>query len=131
MSIPNTIPTTGMPEEVERKIRRMFTDPEKIRMGDAGHPDRCPVFALHRIYNAQETEWIDSECRSGKLGCVPCKEKLAKRVNEELEVYRERRSYWEGHISELDELLYEGSMRSREVAKRTLEEVRQAMKLWQ
>lgn len=117
-------------EEVERKIKRMFTDPQKVHMGDPGHPEGCPVFSLHRIYNANETQDIEAECRSGKLGCVPCKERLARRVNEELEPYRERRAYYEAHIHELDELLREGSKKAREVAKRTLEEVRTAMKLW-
>ncbi|HID08441.1 MAG TPA: tryptophan--tRNA ligase, partial [Armatimonadetes bacterium] len=82
----NHILMSEVAKEVERKIKRMYTDPQKVRKGDPGHPDTCPVFMLHRIYNAAETEEIAPECRSGRLGCVPCKANLITKLNAALEV---------------------------------------------
>ena len=43
-------------------------------MGDAGHPDRCPVFVYQQMYNQEaRVEEIRAECEAGELGCVACK----------------------------------------------------------
>ncbi len=129
-SYDNHIQLTDPPERVRQKVSVFFTDPHKIRKNDPGRPDICPVFALHNVYNRQEVDFIRGDCRSGRLGCVACKQRLAEKLNEALDPIRQRRSYWEGRAAEVEEILNEGARRAKQVASETLEKVRSAMKLW-
>ncbi len=126
----NHIELADSPEVVRQKVSAFFTDPHKIRRHDPGRPEVCPVFAMHNIYNRSEVNEIASDCRTGKLGCVPCKRQLADKLNEALEPLRQRRAELEQRPSELDDILIEGSNKAREVAQATMEEVRGAMRLW-
>jgi tryptophanyl-tRNA synthetase len=126
----NHIELADPPEVVRQKVSAFFTDPHKIRRNDPGRPEMCPVFAMHNIYNRNEVAEIANDCRTGKLGCVACKRRLADKLNEALEPLRQKRAELEQRPSELDDILVEGSRKAREVAQATMEEVRAAMKLW-
>ncbi|HZF78938.1 MAG TPA: tryptophan--tRNA ligase, partial [Rubrivivax sp.] len=45
----NTIAMREEPAEVERKLKRMPTDPQRVRRNDPGDPDRCPVWQFHKV----------------------------------------------------------------------------------
>lgn len=128
-SLGNQIDLSASAEEVQRKVMAMFTDPEKIRKGDPGHPERCNVFAFHRtVGNPRSTE-IEEDCRKGSLGCVACKRELGGLLVEFLKniaPYRERYEKSPGFVREI---LIEGSRKARRLARETLEEARQAMRI--
>ena len=128
-SYDNAIYMSDTADETFQKVRSMFTDPLKIYKKDPGHPDTCPVFALHNIYSKDETEEISTVCKAGELGCVDCKKKLTANLNEALAPIRERRVYFEEHPDELDAVLATGADKARAVAAATMAEVRAAMKL--
>jgi tryptophanyl-tRNA synthetase len=118
-------------EEVEKKVMKMFTDPQKLRKNDPGRPEICPVFAWHKLFT-KEKELIDNierDCKSGKLGCVECKRILLGHVEAFLEPIRERRKELERRIDEIENSFYANSEKAREIAKSTMEEVREAMNL--
>lgn len=123
----NEIMISEEPDSIRKKVRMMFTDPEKIRRGDPGHPDRCPVFMLHNIYNAGEKESIAVRCRSGELGCVDCKSALSEAIVSALAPIRERREELMGSPQIVDEVIKKGAEKARAVASETLKEVRRAM----
>ena len=55
----NAIAMREEPAEVERKIRRMQTDPARVRRTDPGDPEKCPVWQLHKVYSNDETKaWV-------------------------------------------------------------------------
>ncbi|MCK4268542.1 MAG: tryptophan--tRNA ligase, partial [Actinomycetia bacterium] len=54
----NAIFLTDSPDEISKKVRKMVTDPARIRRDDPGHPDVCSVFALHKIFTPAEVERI-------------------------------------------------------------------------
>ena len=118
-------------EEVEKKVMKMFTDPQKLRKNDPGRPEICPVFAWHKLFT-KEKELIDNierDCKTGKLGCVECKKILLNHVEAFLEPIRERRRHLEQKIDEIEDSFYANSKKAREVAKSTMEEVRKSMNL--
>lgn len=127
-SYKNTIDISDTAENTLKKIKAMFTDPTKIRKNDPGHPDTCPVYALHKIYNIEETESICQGCKSGELGCVADKKRLAEKINESLAPIRERRAHLEANPKIVDEILEAGAEKARKTARATLVEVREAMK---
>lgn len=123
----NEIAISEEPDSIRRKVRMMFTDPEKIRRGDPGHPDRCPVFALQNIYNGGEKESISVRCRTGELGCVDCKSALAEAMISALAPIRERRKELMESPQIVDEVIKKGAEKARAIASETLKEVRRAM----
>ena len=111
------------------KIKTMFTDPEKIRKSDPGHPETCPVFFFHQIVNGANAESIAHRCRAGQLGCVEDKADMAAHFNRYLAPIRERRRALEARPDEVDEIIAEGTKRARAIAQQTLAEVKSAMGL--
>ncbi len=124
----NTIDLSDSPEVITQKVRKMFTDPEKIYKGDPGHPDKCPVFVYHNIYNQGRTQPIKQGCESGELGCVDCKVEVIEHLLAALEPLMERRAELDANRSLVREVLAAGAETARAVATDTMEEVRQAMK---
>ena len=127
-SVGNVILMSDSPEEIERKVMTAITDPQKIRMGDPGHPDICNVFAYHARFSEQELSEIRKGCESGKLGCVDCKKRCAAAISSYLAPIRQRRSELESDPRQILDILDDGARRAREAAAATMELVRQAMK---
>ncbi len=127
-SVGNVILMSDSPEEIEKKVMTAITDPQKIRMGDPGHPDICNVFAYHRRFNEGEVSQIRKDCESGRLGCVSCKKKCASVIASYLEPLRERRADLEKNPQRLVNILKDGASRARRAAGETMEIVRKAMK---
>ncbi len=128
-SLGNTVLLSDSPEDIAAKIRTAYTDPKKIRATDPGNPDGCVVFAYHRAFNAAAAPRVAELCRAGQLGCVADKKDLAAVLAEQLAPFRERRRELEAHPKRVDEALKHGEERARAIARRTMEEVREAMKL--
>jgi tryptophanyl-tRNA synthetase len=106
----------------------MQTDPARIRRTDAGNPDKCPVWDLHKIYSDAETQaWVQEGCRSAGIGCLDCKKKLVDRVVAEVTVIRQRAQEYEENPDLVRTVVAEGCEKARDLARKTLEEVHQAM----
>lgn len=125
----NTILLSDSPDEIDKKMRKAVTDPQKIRKNDPGRPEICLVFTYHKKFNPDEVEQIHEECESGALGCVECKKKCAAAISSHLAPIRERRLYYEANLNEVTDILHEGEQSARTVAQRTIAEVHSVMKL--
>jgi tryptophanyl-tRNA synthetase len=128
-SLGNVILISDPPEVISKKIMTAITDPEKIRMGDPGHPEICNVFAYHQRFNAEAAEGIAEKCRSGELGCVECKKMCGNVVSDYLAPIRDRRAGYEANPGAIRDLLRKGAERARERARSTMQDVRRAMHL--
>lgn len=124
----NDIAIADSEEITGQKISKMYTDPKKVRRGDKGHPDECPVFLLHKIYTPQmDVEKIHTDCISGKLGCVECKKMLIENMNKALAPIRKKRRELEKNINYVKNVLISGSDKARICAQKTMREVRGAI----
>jgi tryptophanyl-tRNA synthetase len=128
-SIGNTILLSDSAEEIQKKMRTAVTDPLKVRKNDPGRPEVCLVFTYHQKFNLTEAAQIETDCRSGALGCVDCKKRVAAKVADSLAPIRERRTHYESHLDEVKSILAEGEAKARARAQETMGEVRTAMKL--
>lgn len=126
-SYENALLLSDTAAETIAKVKDMFTDPEKIRKTDPGHPETCPVFFFHGIVNASNADSIAHRCRTGQLGCVANKADMAEHLNRWLAPIRERRRKLEEHPGDVDEIIAEGTKKARVVAAATLAEVKYAM----
>ena len=121
---------TGLtPEEVERKIRGMYTDPTRLRATDPGHVEGNPVFQYHDAFNDDTAEVDDLKERytQGKVGDVEVKRKLTAALERFLAPIRERRAHFESKPGLVEEVIAEGSRRARREAEETIRLVRDAM----
>lgn len=126
----NTITLRDTTEQVDQKIRRMPTDPARVRRTDPGEPAKCPVYQLHQVYTDQSThEWVQQGCRSAGIGCLECKQPVIDAVSAELLPIQERARNFESNPDAVRSILNEGAERAREAARDTLIEVRQVMGL--
>jgi tryptophanyl-tRNA synthetase len=128
-SVGNVILLADGPEEIEKKVRTAITDPEKIRMGDAGHPDICNVFAYHRTFSSANIAGIEATCKDGSRGCVACKKEAAEAIAAFLAPMRKKRAEYEKDKGQIIKILEEGAEKARAVAAETMGEVRKAMNL--
>ncbi|CAE7149306.1 trpS [Symbiodinium necroappetens] len=124
----NYISLREEPDSVEAKIRTMQTDPARVRRSDPGEPENCPVFALHEVYSTEEVrKWATQGCRSAGIGCVDCKKPLIDAINEEQLIYRQRAQQFEEEPDLVHAILAEGSEKARNLARETLDDVKEAI----
>ncbi len=123
----NTVLLSDSPEEIQKKIRTAVTDPQKVRKNDPGRPEVCLIFTYHNKFNRSEVPEIDANCRSGALGCVDCKKRVAEKIATALAPIREKRMHYESHPDEVMNILHDGENRARQRAVATMNEVRTAM----
>jgi tryptophanyl-tRNA synthetase len=124
----NTIDLSEDLASVEKKVKGMFTDPNRKKRSDPGNPHVCNVFAFHGMLNtAERHKQIEIDCSSAKIGCVECKAELATRMLDWLRPIQERRKALLAEPGKLDAILARGTERARAVAKATMKEVREAV----
>jgi tryptophanyl-tRNA synthetase len=126
----NTIGLREAPDEIERKLRTMPTDPARVRRSDPGDPQKCPVWRLHQVYSNDEVRaWVQAGCTSAGIGCLECKQPVIDAILTELEPIRLRAQEFEGDLHSVRSIVTEGCEAARAVASDTLAEVRAAMGL--
>jgi tryptophanyl-tRNA synthetase len=129
-SLNNHIELALTAAETEKVVMTMVTDPARIRRTDPGNPDVCNVFTMHKIFSpAEEVTMINTECRKAGIGCVDCKKRFAKNLNENLAQLRETRSDLAQRPDDVWDILNDGANRARVIARQTLAEAKAAVGL--
>lgn len=124
----NIIALRDTPKQIEQKIKRMMTDPARIKLTDPGNPEKCPVWQLHQVYSDQSTcQWVVDGCKSAKIGCIECKQPVIDSVQQELAPIQENIQKYQSDPDLIKQIIFEGSKKARNVAKETLIEVYEAM----
>ncbi|MBE8189943.1 MAG: tryptophan--tRNA ligase [Candidatus Thioglobus sp.] len=124
----NTISLRDSNEEIESKIKRMPTDPARVKITDAGDPEKCPVWRLHQIYSNETTcDWVKNGCSKAKIGCIECKQPVIEAVQTELIPMQERIKKYQADPDLIKQIIFEGSEKARNIARETMAEVREAM----
>jgi len=126
----NTINLSDQEPVVRQKLKTMVTDPARVRRTDPGNPDICPVYEFHKIYSTTDVqEQISKDCRTAAIGCIDCKKQVAEKMVEQLTPVWDARAKLTQDPSQIDAIVEAGSKRASEVAKATLNEVNEAMKI--
>ena len=129
-SLNNHIELAATPEETKARVLQMVTDPARIKRTDPGNPDVCNVFTMHKIFSPQgDIDMVNVECRRAGIGCVECKTLYARNLNQQLEPFRARRAEFASRPDTVTDILNDGANRARQIAQKTMEEVRAAVQL--
>jgi tryptophanyl-tRNA synthetase len=128
-SLDNAIDVRDDEDAIRRKVRSFVTDPQKVRLGDPGRPEICPIFSLHALFSRDIYDWTEENCRTGALGCVECKGNLADRIVTYYGPFRERRDALDETPELAETILARGEAKVRPVVEETMKAVRSAMSL--
>ena len=139
-SLGNCIYLSDEPEEIKKKVMSMYTDPNHLRVEDPGDTENNPVFIYLDAFCKDEDfaeflpeyknlDELKAHYQRGGLGDVKVKKFLNNVIQKELAPIRERRKMWEQKTPEVYEILHKGSLEAKEVAAKTLENVKCAMKI--
>lgn len=126
----NAIFLSDDPDEISANVAKMLTDPQRAKKSDPGDPDVCNVYEFHKLYSDDQTiQRINRECRTAEIGCVECKKIMARHLINFLEPMRKKREYYEARPDLVDDIIADGCEKARQVARETMSEVREAVKL--
>ena len=130
-SLGNAIYLSDSPEEVDRKVMGMYTDPKRVRADIPGKVEGNPVFIYHDLFNSdqEEVQELKDRYRKGKVGDVEVKSKLARALNTFLEPHRIRRDAYAMQPEAILDILGDGTRKMRLEAQETLGLVREKMGL--
>lgn len=139
-SLGNCIYLSDEPEEIKKKVMSMYTDPNHLRVEDPGDTENNPVFIYLDAFCKDEDfaeflpeyknlDELKAHYQRGGLGDVKVKKFLNNVIQKELAPIRESRKMWEQKTPEVYEILHKGSLEAKEVAAKTLENVKRAMKI--
>lgn len=126
----NSINLCDREDSLKTKIGSMFTDPQRMRRNDPGRPELCNVFSFHQIYSLpDDIGEISLECKRAGIGCTDCKKSLAVQIIKGMQPIHERQDYYRGHLDEVKSIIEDGNARATRIARATMDEVREAVKI--
>jgi len=116
-------------EETIERVMTAYTDPARRYRSDPGHPKMCNVYKLLGYFDSSKTSGVAKRCRRAEIGCVDCKMLLAEAINNTLKPVRKRRAELEANPKYIADILADGAERARVIARKTLRDVKQNMRL--
>ncbi len=125
-TVGNIVGVTDDPDVIRKQVHSMVTDTKRIYRSQPGHPRSCNVCAFYKFFFDDWEHYWDL-CRKAQIGCNDKKKLLAERIIERFGPFRERRA--ELSPEQVTAILDEGSVRARDIARKTLVEVREAVGL--
>ncbi|MFA5126388.1 MAG: tryptophan--tRNA ligase [Patescibacteria group bacterium] len=130
-SLGNTINLSDTSAVIEKKVKSMFTDPGHLRVEDPGKIEGNIVFAYLDAFDPDKdaVAKLKSHYRQGGLGDTVVKNRLNEILQDLLKPIREQRQEYAKDPKEVMKMLVAGSQAARQVAAKTLQEVREAMHL--
>lgn len=130
-SLGNCIYLSDPESVVAQKVKKMYTDPTRLKATDPGHIEGNVVFTYLEVFHPDrdELESLKQKYTQGKIGDAEVKRLLTKSLNDFLEPIKERRAYYRAHPKDVKEVLIEGTLRAKGIARETMLQVKDAMKI--
>jgi tryptophanyl-tRNA synthetase len=126
----NTLLLTEDEKSMQKKVKAMPTDPQRVRREDPGDPEKCNVYTFHKLFSKdQDLQWVVQGCTTAGIGCGDCKMKLAENINNLAKEPREKKKELLNAPQRLDSIIRDGCERARKEAQATLRIVKESMKL--
>jgi tryptophanyl-tRNA synthetase len=125
-SLNNHIEIAASPEEIEKRVMQMVTDPARRYRTDPGHPEVCNIFTLHGFFSLDHVAQIEQDCRAAAIGCVECKRLFAKNLTDYFAPLRERRAALAADPDRVWDILADGARRASAIAAQTIAKVKAA-----
>ncbi len=129
-SYDNAIYLSDSSDDILEKVSKMITDPQRKRKTDPGNPSICNVYEFHKMYSHVNLYGsISHMCKKAEIGCVECKKIVARNLIDYIAPFKENREKFKKSSVLLEDIIYDGSKKARKTAKKTIDEVREVMKI--
>ncbi len=125
----NFIALSEEPDQIEKKVRGMFTDPARVKVSDAGHPDKCNVHSYYKVFAPDKEKEVSHACRQAKIGCTECKKNLAKILIDFLSPIQQKRRELAKDKDKILEILERGRKKATDFASSTMQDAKGVLKL--
>ncbi len=130
-SLGNAIYLSDSADAVAKKVMTMYTDPNHLRVQDPGQVEGNTVFTYLDVFDADKVavQGLKEHYQRGGLGDVVLKRRLIEVLNAFLDPIRTRREQLAQDPAYVMNILKEGTAHTRSIAAKTMQEVRDVMKL--
>lgn len=130
-SLNNAIYLSDSSDDIEKKVMAMYTDPSHIHVNDPGKVEGNVVFSYLDIFdtNKEEVSNLKVQYSKGGLGDVVIKKRLIQVLEDVIAPLREKREHLAKDPKKIMKLLEEGTKEARKTSQKTLEQVRETMKI--
>jgi len=125
----NTIDLSEDASSLEKKIKKMKTDTNRIRRDDVGNPEQCSLFSYYDFFYPEKKQEIIEGCTSASIGCSDCKKIIFSKIEEKLLPFREEKEKLAKNNSYIKDILNEGSKKANLIANETLDSIKSSMGL--
>ncbi|MDR2436797.1 MAG: tryptophan--tRNA ligase, partial [Endomicrobium sp.] len=120
-------------DAIREKVKNMFTDPLKIKKDDFGHPDGCVVIKFYKIFSEAAVKYPkfeqrEADCKAGVIGCSLCKSELTEMLSEFMKPLSEKRKELISDKVYLEKVIMDGCEKAESCARKTMTEIRKALK---
>jgi tryptophanyl-tRNA synthetase len=124
----NTVNLSDSYDEIKKKVWSMYTDPTRIKATDPGHVEGNVVFMYLDAFCTDKALVVDLKKRyeEGRVGDVETKQVLLETLEALIGPIRQRREEIEKDMDSVRAAIEQGSARARQVAKKTVAEVKAA-----
>jgi tryptophanyl-tRNA synthetase len=124
----NTILISDTSEILEKKIKKIITDPKRIFKNIPGDPNNCSVWTFHLIYSKKnEKEYINNACKTANIGCVECKNMLFQNIEKRNNIIVEKIKIYDKKEKKINNILIEGAETTRALAKKVLNNIKSSL----
>ncbi len=139
-SLNNAIYLSEPADSLKTKVMSMYTDENHINVSDPGKVEGNVVFNFLDVFSEdrhfdeylkdyKNLDEMKEHYRKGGLGDVKCKKFLLAILEEKISKFRDERKKWEDNLSDVYDILYEGTKKAKEKTYATCERVKKAMKM--
>lgn len=130
-SLGNTIYLADSPDDIEKKVMSMFTDPNHLNVNDPGNTKDNPVFIYLDAFgkDKEKISAMKAHYEKGGLGDVKVKRYLNEVLQELLEPIRTKREALQKDLASVYKIAFEGSKKAAMLTAETLRNVKKAMKI--
>lgn len=128
----NAIPLSASPDDISEAVRRMYTDPNHLRLSDPGTVEGNVVFTYLDAFDEDRAivEDLKTRYRCGGLGDMAVKRRLGDVLQALLAPIRARRQELARDPAYVMDIVRAGTSKAREITECTLGEVRSALGLF-
>ena len=119
----NVIPLFAEDKEIRQAVMSIVTDSKEVE--ESKDPDKCNVFALHKLVSAEQLPELTRRYRKGGIGYKESKEMLIENMIKYFKPMHQYRQELAENAKEVYKILAEGGEKARAMAEETMRDIRQ------
>ena len=123
----NAINLSDTPDDIQKRVKGMMTDPERVRLKDPGHPENCNVYSYYQVFAQSKCDEVRDWCTKAEKGCTDCKKIFSEHLIEHLKEISERRQQLSEDRDKIMDILKDGKQRAQVIAQKTIAEIKEVV----